>query len=51
VLYQFQLPLEEEVSNFLIFWSISIAKSGERKKTTSHDDPANQQSRFGLVEL
>ena len=32
VLHQFQKPLEEDVSNFLIFWSNSIGKIVERKK-------------------
>ena len=26
------IPLEEEVSNFLIFWSMHMCKVGERKK-------------------
>ena len=42
------MPLEEWISNFLIIWCTLIAKSGKRKKITSHDGlwsyPANQHS-------
>ena len=32
VLHQFQMPLEEEVSNFSIFWSTLIAKNIKKYK-------------------
>ena len=31
-LYQFQMPLEDDISDFVIVWSYLIGKSGERKK-------------------
>ena len=47
----FQMPLEEDVSNFLIFWSNFIGKTIERKKIDflhcPFEIPANQHSQFG----
>ena len=36
VLYQFLVPLREDVSIFLIFWSTNMCKVGEGKILTSH---------------
>ena len=49
--YQFQMPLEYYISDFLIFCSSYIGKSGERKKNDfprcPFEIPPNQHSQFG----
>ena len=52
---QFQTPLEYYISDFLIFCSSHVSKSGERKKINfpwwPSELPANQHSRFGPLGL
>ena len=51
----FRCLLQKRIFYFLLFWSISILKSGQRKKLTSHNgvwrEPANQCDRFSQLPL